>query len=77
MPEMPSAEKDLAGFGAGVGFGLPGAGGLGTGGVPGLTRGCQRLVAFPGAAVSGGLGRGGLLIGAGLDGGDLRGGVAA
>ena len=29
MPEMPSAEKDVVVFGAGVGFGLPGPADLG------------------------------------------------
>ena len=62
---------------AGVGLGLAGAADLGAGGVPGLAGGGDRVVAFAGAAVSVGAGGGGLLVSAGRDGGDLRGGVAA
>ncbi len=62
---------------AGVGLGLAGAADLGVGGVPGLAGGGDRVVAFAGAAVSVGAGGGSLLVSAGRDGGDLRGGVAA
>ena len=61
---------------AGVGLGLAGA----AISVPAACRACgggDRVVAFAGAAVSGGAGGGGLLVSAGRDGGDLRGGVAA
>jgi len=62
---------------AGVGLGLAGAADLGVSSVPGLCGGGDRLVALAGAAVGGGASGGCLLISAGLDGGDLRAGVAA
>src|ERR1700726_4351076 len=66
---------DPAGFGAGVCFGLAGAAGLGAGGLPGIACGGERVVAFAGAGLGTGAGGGGLVCGAGLDGGDLRGGA--
>ena len=68
---------DPAGLGAGVCFGLAGAAGLGAGSVPGIACGGERVGAFAGAALGVGAGGGGLVCGAGLDGGDLRGCVAA
>ena len=62
---------------AGVGLGLAGAADLGAGSVPGLRGGGERVVALAGAAAGVGAGGGCFLVSAGLDGGDLRGGVAA
>ena len=62
---------------AGVGLGLAGAADLGVGSVPGLRGGGDRVVALAGAAAGVGACGGCLLVSAGLDGGDLRGGVAA
>jgi hypothetical protein len=62
---------------AGVGLGLAGTADLGAGSVPGLYGGADRVVAFAGAAIGVSAGGGGLLVSAGRDGGDLRGGVTA
>ena len=62
---------------AGVGLGLAGAADLGVGGVPGLRSGGDRVVALAGAVAGGNACGGCFLVGAGLDGGDLRAGVAA
>ncbi len=64
-------------LGAGVSLGLAGAADLSAGSVPGLRGGGDRVVALAGAAAGVGACGGCLLIGAGLDGGDLRAGVAA
>jgi hypothetical protein len=62
---------------AGVFLGLAGAADLGVGSVPGLRSGGDRVVALAGAVAGGGACGGCLLVSAGLDGGDLRAGVAA
>ncbi len=62
---------------AGVGLGLAGAADLGVGSVPGLRGGGDRVVALAGAVAGGGACGGCFLVSAGLDGGDLRAGVAA
>ncbi len=58
---------------AGVCLGLAGAADLGIGAVPGLRGGGDRVVAFAGAAVASARAAADLLLGAGRDGGDLRG----
>ena len=74
---MPSAEKDVVVFGAGVGFGLPGPADFGVGVVPGLAGGGQRGVAagVRGAGLVAGAGEG--CAGFPADLGDLGAGVVA